>query len=736
MKNTYLKSRLILLIRILMLILVISIGIFLTFSDKKFDTRYSKIKNFNSIEGIELFSGDILEQEIKFLDDHFEYLGVSLLNRTHNYNGEITVSILKDDITVFENEIDISDCKLKRNLYIKTDMLVDIDAKYYVRISANQQKGKIMLGGVLTEYNTNEIETCAEKNGEKLEKSLASAFVYKVPLNTKARILILLWTSILAIGVLTFEKLISTKGRVIASLFLLIDTIILSIYYRFGLNFQNRINYFIFAGIVFSAVFVFGIFCFLYKRKCNKVEIYFLVSAFVFGMLFSVCLPPFSAPDEDFHFEVSYRLSNAFMGQKINDENGYIYMRECDIRNYEWYPDNSYQTELIKELKNFKNDEKQKIIASESNRNSYVPIFMYIPQSIGITIGRILNLNYSWLVFLGRWVNLVTFIIITYFAIKWLPYGKWIIFSIAHIPLLLELVSSYSYDILILSGSFLLVSYILKLRTQENMISNKQLIGLICLLCIYVPLKPVYAPLAGLVLLIPDSKISDTKRISIVKKAVLLILSLVVVLLVYKCSFMTMKWIESEKQILTNSDSDEYVKRELDYYNMIDIDPVNKPNSHYLLDNPMHMVESFMNAYLSFTDEYIFSTFGNYLGWYHIRVPLYVSLLSMLMLMIACKLGERTHDNDLNRYEKVLTIVLMIGCCFAVFLSMYLKNTMPSVRSIIGVQGRYLLPLLSVLPCFFMKQEPKLDDQQLNILMLAVMIQTVALVSVCRVIWA
>ena len=271
--------------------------------------------------------------------------------------------------------------------------------------------------------------------------------------------------------------------------------------------------------------------------------------------------------------------------------------------------------------------------------------------------------------------------------------------------MLVELISSYSYDILILSGTFLWIAFIMKLCCQKEKITIKQLCILVLFAVVYGPLKPVYIPLTALVFLIPNGKfpvgkLNNLRWKNFVIKSVIVVMAAASFLIVNKCKFMSMRWIENPKSNVNieTTISDVMMMEEKDLYDIENSDPCNRPNISYLIDNPFHILESYMGAFLAFMDEYILSLFGNYLGWYHIRIPIYVSILVMVLLCMSYSESDNMEGNIINEKGKIWIIFLAAGSCFAAILSMYMKNTSPSNKTIIGVQGRYIIPVLSVLP--------------------------------------
>ena len=78
----------------------------------------------------------------------------------------------------------------------------------------------------------------------------------------------------------------------------------------------------------------------------------------------------------------------------------------------------------------------------------------YVPQALGMTLARVLGFGSMGLLFLGRFMNLVFYVAMTYLAMKRLPFGKEVLFGVALLPMTLHLTGSMSYDTVIMGLAF------------------------------------------------------------------------------------------------------------------------------------------------------------------------------------------------------------------------------------------------------------------------------------------
>ena len=75
----------------------------------------------------------------------------------------------------------------------------------------------------------------------------------------------------------------------------------------------------------------FLVFAFVTFIKQCKLEYVYLVLGLTFGMVFILCLPPYTAPDEGTHISTTYAFVNEFLGEEpIFDEENHVISRGTD----------------------------------------------------------------------------------------------------------------------------------------------------------------------------------------------------------------------------------------------------------------------------------------------------------------------------------------------------------------------------------------------------------------------
>lgn len=726
-------------IRFVLALLVLGIGLFFVISDQNFDTDYNKAKTFTDIKLLQMQEGDKIEQKIVFDHKTVHSIGISVVNRTNACEGDIEIALLDSDGNKIWAEMTrTDDYRLQRIKWYKVKCDIDVSKVYVLCISSNELNGIIQLAGVDTENSAKGAEDAVMLNGRQQDgASLFVEMAYSRKLDKVSRVIILAWTIVLVCHFLAFEVLYADKRRSIITVFSMIILAVICAYMRLKIHLDDIQNRKFFAGMIFviTIAVISGIIMLI--RKCRKVEIYFVVYAVLFGVLYSILLPPFSAPDEDRHYLVAYRLSNAIMMQNINDSAGHLYMRQCDMGERVIYVNHEHFVENLSELFDWGDGESKEVTASNISYNFRGPITLYFPQALGIVLGKLLRVNYVQLVYCGRFMNLLFFVVLTAIAIKIIPYGKWIIFAICQIPLVMELVTSYSYDALILAMTFLIVACILRFITQKEKLSKKQMAIFAVMCIIYAPLKPVYIPIIAIILIIPNKHIGDLSWRSILYKAGVLLAAVMMTVGVYKYSIYNMKSVLNEKtdKKIVSVQEDDWEKDPDKEIQISDQTYYTHPNLNFMMENPFDIFESYAGVMVDSGDELILAAFGKYLSWYDVILPTYVAIFAMALIYMAFAHENYSIIPNMDFVKRCWVVFMIFGTCFAVLLTFYLKVTDPSNKTLLGVQGRYFIPIFAAAVYLLRGGHKKNCDADCSIVMMASALNVMALMEICKMVW-
>ena len=434
---------------------------------------------------------------------------------------------------------------------------------------------------------------------------------------------------------------------------------------------------------------------YLFFEKKLALETVFAVCVLGLGALYLTVLPPLSAPDEVSHFISAYRLSNTLMGQPGTDERGRVYIRKQDafILDTDLRPGESLDgleetvdTEVLGQTLTECTYRKihgtgllgtgdQEMETTVKPPVETTPI-AYLPQALGIVLGRLAGLGGLGLLYLGRLGNLLCYTGAAWYAMKRLPFGKEVLFGVGLLPMTLHLAASFSYDTMVLAMSFLLTAVTLSLAFGAADVRKRDVALLAVIMGILGPCKMVYGVLMGLCLLIPVRKFGGWRKWA---------LSAFFVAAVYGAAMIL---VNSRTIAMYAGETESYVgwADEAGY------------TLGWLIHNPVKTLRLFYNTVLIKGEYYHLTMMGNWLGNLDpvLDVP-YVLIWAMtiVLLLLAMKKpgGETVYFSG---KQKLWTAVVCLGCAGATMLSMLIAWTPASSGHIMGVQGRCFLPFLPV----------------------------------------
>lgn len=300
------------------------------------------------------------------------------------------------------------------------------------------------------------------------------------------------------------------------------------------------------------------------------------------------------------------------------------------------------------------------------NTASNPPIF-YLPQAVGIHVGKTLDLSVERTVFLVRMFNAVCCVMISTIALLIVGRANLFLFTVLSFPMVSALFASMSPDGLMIAVAAVALACILRPIVDERRMNTMEFaVGVLCLSLVAMA-RPTYAFLSLIVLVLPAA--SFRARFAAFLFSVVLGLGWPLTMMVFVA-----EPIENPSGLADQG-------RQL----------------AYLLANPL--------AVFAIAGETLDRFFGNFvhqivgvLGWLDTPLPhLYVDF--------AFAMAGLAFLHDALQRKARASWPLLLVCAAAVLLSagavfgaMYLIWTPVGAGHVEGVQGRYFLPLLVFLP--------------------------------------
>lgn len=442
---------------------------------------------------------------------------------------------------------------------------------------------------------------------------------------------------------------------------MVIGIIIIGAVVSFGYN-----NFNVKAGIIISIVFILMALK-IYLQDNNKEEVLFLNIVPIVLIMFLIGIPSLKNSDEIVHWNKIYDISQGHIMPKIiegipigelpKETQTNISVEDINYDNLK----NLYAQEI--------SEDEKKVIVDLSTTSLYNPI-VYIPQVVGTIVADIFTDRPLIMMYFARLFNLIFSVIILYLAIKIIPFGKRIMLLLTCIPVAAAGFASMSPDAMTIAIAYLLIAYILKLIDEKDKkisFKDKCIVGILSI--IIALCKIVYLPLAGLILLLPKEKYNSKKEY--------IVTNVVIMGVAILSNFL---WLGISSQYLV-----EYK----------DGSPLIK--SKKILENPVEYIQIFfasINIYMSLDIDQLFGC--------GVGGDLYIQLYSLLPVIIfLIYIFESITDNKMkkqfNAFQKTIITLIILAIIALIFTSLYIQWTPINSPYILGVQGRYFLPILPLI---------------------------------------
>lgn len=474
--------------------------------------------------------------------------------------------------------------------------------------------------------------------------------------------------------------------------------------YRFAENIQNfnqthtAQNAVVPVAIIFfptllAASTVFLLVLAILIRQSN-VERLYPYAFLLFGSFYLFLFPPATVPDELTHFSSAYYVSNLFLCPLRQLQSSGVIMRCSDYaamqQNLSTVLSSDSYASILRNFSFFQDSGPE--FAYELRNVTYTAPLGYLFSAFGIAIARMLHLGFYPLFYLGRISNILGFALISYIAIRRLPFGKIVACFICLLPMTLHEVASYSYDGFAICSAMLFLSNTLYwIEVDANMTRRDFLIAILLAVPICLT-KIVYIPMVLLLFLIPNKKLPVHPAAGIRLKAA----SVIAVFLLFIAVFGASAFSSMSSSELSYVEAQSYTL-------------------NWAIRHIPSTVYIFLSTLAAYFPDYIRTMLGSSLGWFQVNLTTSQTLLLLLFLFLACWVKSPSEPElELNVKAGIGVIVLISGAL--ILASMFFSWTPMGSPIIEGVQGRYFLPLLLPVCLIFRTKTLQLDSQYSYIL--------------------
>lgn len=443
--------------------------------------------------------------------------------------------------------------------------------------------------------------------------------------------------------------------------------------------------------------------------KIDPISV-FLILSILFGIIFVFLVPPFEAPDEQAHFYRSYQLSEL-----------HVYGTSKKISGVQRYGDElpkSVHADVLKLMGNIPGQQfntfspsiYSKTLGTDLNQNNkefvafegteiYSPV-PYVPQAIGVSVGKIFGLSPLCLLWLGRLFNLAAWIACIYLALKLFPFAKWAVVALALNPLALFLASSQSADGLTIGFAFIFVALVLNYLKNNTLLTAKQLAYLAILICLIPLTKPTNIIICLLIFILPWQIFGSMKKFLLFCFGILGASMLI-----------TMAWALSVSNII----------HDVSNIYQPGMGVSSREQIHFIMNHPLGYLKILFKNYIlgntSNGDE-VLRSFNGVFGWLDSAIPLWSVILQFNVLFLAL-LYQFGRGLSVTLKRKLFIGGILVTASGALISALYVGYTRVGSVLVAGVQGRYFIPLsILVTPLFTGKKKIlNMSEKSMGIIM-------------------
>ena len=404
------------------------------------------------------------------------------------------------------------------------------------------------------------------------------------------------------------------------------------------------------------------------EEKC------FLMIAIPFGLCMLLFLSGNSVYDAQAHLAKTYQYSNILLGVGDGDSDNYTYMRSADVK--VGVEKSGVINEQAQEYWRTLNDWTWLNWQYGMEKSSYHgaspggTILGYLPNVIGMTLGRIINLGAYPIFYLSKIMGFAIYLIICFWAIKKTPILKTTFSFTAALPMCLYNATGITYDTMTVAATLLMCAYIFIWWVRKLKIPEWIILG-ISIVFVGGCKGGIFLPIIILLFLVPFSRF----RINI-KKLVMIIVLFVggVGVFLYKYKYVLVDYL----QVTIVSDN-----------------PDARYGSGYCFIYPLSFLKMLIQSIVIRGDAYIGQMIGDRTAWTKAHIE-WIIIIPFIILLILSGIRKVNEENIIDNRKRFIVLVLLI----AEFVGLHvilMSDTKIGSSYIYGVQGRYFVALVPLM---------------------------------------
>lgn len=403
-----------------------------------------------------------------------------------------------------------------------------------------------------------------------------------------------------------------------------------------------------------------------------------VVLALILGAISGIPLvfltPPFQAPDEMQHFYRAYELSELRLRAQVQDgaAGDFLPVSLAQLVQASVVEGNDFT--YLATPAPFRDTWKHASFALESSKREFIPFqntgyyspLPYLPQVLGIEVGRLFGCGPLWLLWLGRLFSCLAALALLGVAVYAMPAAEELIMLIGLLPMVMYLYASVSADASVIMWALVFTALSFSASTRGEW-KRWELVTATVAATVVCSLKPVYAPIL-LAAIVPGLCRPGGIRKVMRTHAVLIGVPLGA----------TIGWFLFTRSAMTT--------------------PINGTHPSVQMSLLVHRPIDFLQALVRTLDiariiAYSIEAVGVF-GWLTVLLrPAVVYVLPLVGFALIWIFGSRGRANRDTR-QGIWYLALALISAMLIMTAMYVTWTPAGSGTIQGVQGRYFIPIL------------------------------------------
>ena len=424
-----------------------------------------------------------------------------------------------------------------------------------------------------------------------------------------------------------------------------------------------------------------------FLEMLSHPEKIYLLLATLFGLIFMFVTPPCSIPDEPAHLVRVFRVAQGdlFAASKTKLPSLDAYNDLCELVGTDRSPQS-----LNTQFRSFLVEPGRPLILQD-NASSYPPV-PYLPAATLVKFLSYFQPNTAVYLYSARFVTFITALLLTFYAIRIMPFGSWVMLVLALLPMRLYLMASFSPDALTTALAVLWIALVMNCMASEGLITTRKLVQLSVVGLALAFSKPMYTFLLALIFVIPFNKINYKSMF--LKVGFLLLLLAVTV----KIGMMVkhLPDVPSNSSIVTGTLEKKQGEQLAtgpsgSFHFLAAVDPA--AQIAFLLHNPHKIVTVVVNGF-GVARSFIMKSCVAVFGWANVFIINGLYWCGYLIVVLSAFLNE---EHTVSFRYRVIALSVFISSLFIIPLSFYVFWTPVGWPYFHGVHGRYFAPFLPLL---------------------------------------